>query len=138
MTAEQQQDVLVVGGGNAAHCAALAASQNGASVTMLEKAPIHLRGGNSYFTGGLFRFAYDGIEDIMGLMPGISQDERSAIDVGSYPQAQFYSDVMRVTEGLSDSGPAAGAGFAILPRHEMDDRWWDALDTCLRTPGFQA
>ena len=102
MTAEQQ-DVLVVGGGNAAHCAALAASQNGASVTMLEKAPIHLRGGNSYFTGGLFRFAYDGIEDIMGLMPGISQDERSAIDVGSYPQAQFYSDVMRVTEGLSDS-----------------------------------
>ena len=70
---------------------------------MLEKAPEHLRGGNSYFTGGLFRFAYDGIEDILPLLPEMSDAEKSGIDVGSYPQSKFYEDVMRVSEGLSDS-----------------------------------
>ena len=59
-------------------------------------------GGNSFFTGGLFRFAYDGIDDIVGIIPEIGEQERQEIDVGSYPQAKFYDDLMRVTEGLSD------------------------------------
>ena len=70
---------------------------------VLEKAPEYLRGGNSYFTGGLFRFAYEGIEDILDLIPGISPEEQEGIDVGSYTQAKFYDDVMRVTEGQSDA-----------------------------------
>ena len=49
-------DVIVVGAGNAALCAALSAQENGARVLVLEKAPEHMRGGNSYFTGGGFRF----------------------------------------------------------------------------------
>ena len=76
----------MVGGGNAALSAALAAIERGASVLVLEKAPEYLRGGNSYFTGGLFRFAYDGIEDIVALLPEMSEEEKSGIDVGSYPQ----------------------------------------------------
>ena len=100
--AEARYDVAVVGGGNAALNAALSALERGASVLVLEKAPEYLRGGNSYFTGGLFRFRYDGVDDVMALMPDMSPDEGSRIDVGSYPAAAYYSDVMRVTEGLSD------------------------------------
>ena len=103
MTSERKQyDVVVVGAGNAALTAALAAASEGAKVAILEKAPEHLRGGNSYFTGGLFRFAYNGIEDISELLPDITSEEKENIDVGSYKESEFYSDVMRVTEGLSD------------------------------------
>jgi tricarballylate dehydrogenase len=42
--------VLVVGGGNAALCAALAASDSGARVMLLERAPLEDRGGNSKYT----------------------------------------------------------------------------------------
>ena len=97
----ERVDVLVVGAGNAGLNAALAAAEKGASVLVLEKAPRHLRGGNTFFTGGLFRFAYDGWEDIQEIA-GLSDRERASVDVGSYPQASFYGDVMRVTEGLSD------------------------------------
>lgn len=99
---EKNYDVVVVGAGNAALTAALSASSKGAKVAILEKAPEHLRGGNSYFTGGLFRFAYNGMEDISELLPDITAQEKENIDVGSYKESEFYSDVMRVTEGLSD------------------------------------
>ena len=102
MAANERYDVVVAGAGNAALCAAMAAADEGASVLVLERAPEYLRGGNSFFTGGLFRFAYDGIEDILGIIPGIGEEERESIDVGKYTQSQFYDDLMRVTEGLSD------------------------------------
>src|SRR5277367_6833172 len=54
-------DVLVVGAGNAALCAAISAHENGARVLMLEAAPYEERGGNSHFTGGAFRFAFRGV-----------------------------------------------------------------------------
>ena len=100
--AAERYDVVVAGAGNAALCAAMAAADEGASVVVLERAPEYLRGGNSFFTGGLFRFAYEGIDDIVGIIPEIGERERQEIDVGSYPQAKFYDDLMRVTEGLSD------------------------------------
>ena len=57
-------DVVVVGAGNAACCAALSARENGASVIMLERAPESLRGGNTAFTAGAMRVAYNGTQDI--------------------------------------------------------------------------
>ena len=96
-------DVIVVGAGNAALCAALSARENGSRVLVLEKAPEHLRGGNSYFTGGGFRFPYDGLEDIRALIPEMADEEANSIEIGSYPQSQMYDDIMRVTEGLSDA-----------------------------------
>ena len=52
MVIKDEYDVVVVGAGSAALNAALSASENAAKVLVLEKAPMHLRGGNSYFTGG--------------------------------------------------------------------------------------
>ena len=92
----------MVGAGNAGLSAALAARESGASVTVAESAPVHLRGGNSYFTGGLFRFAYRDAGEVLSLVPGVSDEERRSIDLGSYPQSEYYADVMRVTGGLSD------------------------------------
>ena len=102
MATGTEYDVIVVGAGNAAMTAAMSAAEQGASVLVLEKAPEYLRGGNSYFTGGLFRFAYENLEEVMDVVSELPTEEQGEIDVGSYPQAKFYDDVMRVTEGLSD------------------------------------
>ncbi|MBM3139113.1 MAG: FAD-dependent oxidoreductase [Chloroflexi bacterium] len=97
-------DVAVVGAGNAALCAALAARQRGARVLVLEKAAREERGGNTFFTGGGFRFPYRGIDDIRALIPDLSDEEVAGIDVGAYPEPEMRSDLMRVTEGLADPG----------------------------------
>src|SRR5450830_1607623 len=67
-------DGIVVGGGNAAFCAALAAAEQGVSVLVLERAPEEEAGGNSRFTAGAFRCVYDGVEDLRALMPDLSDD----------------------------------------------------------------
>jgi len=95
-------DVVVVGAGNAALSAALSAKENCDSVLVVEKAPEYFRGGNTYFTGGIIRFAFEGLEDIQTVIPDMSPTEVASVDVGSYPEDQFYSDMMRVTQGLSD------------------------------------
>ena len=95
-------DVIVVGAGNAGLCAALAAREAGASVLTLEKAPHHLRGGNTYFSGGSFRFAYEGLDEIRRLIHDFSDSEAESIEIGRYVQAQFREDMMRVSEGLAD------------------------------------
>ena len=69
---ETQADVVVVGGGNAALCAALSARESGARVLVLERAPYAERGGNSAFTAGAMRFAYNGREEILELVPDLS------------------------------------------------------------------
>ena len=102
MNDRYQYDVVIVGAGNAALSAAIAAREQGAEVLVLEKAPEYFRGGNTYFTGGIIRCAYDGIEDIKALVPDMSREEEESVDVGSYTQDDFYSDLMRVTAGLSD------------------------------------
>ena len=95
-------DVIVVGAGNAALCAAIAAQEKGVSVLALEKAPEYFRGGNTYFTGGIIRCAYNGIEDIKKLIPDLTPEEEATVEVGKYTEDDFYDDMMRVTEGLSD------------------------------------
>jgi glycine/D-amino acid oxidase-like deaminating enzyme len=57
----EEFDVIVVGGGNAAFCAALSAQEQGARVVMLERAPEEECGGNTRFTAGNIRFAYRGV-----------------------------------------------------------------------------
>ncbi len=86
-------DVLVVGGGNAALCAALSAREAGARVRVLERAPRESRGGNSAFTGGAFRVAYEGVEDLIRLMPDLSRQEREGSDFGTYTREKYLDDL---------------------------------------------
>ena len=91
-----------MGGGNAAFCAALAAHEQGASVVMLEAAPVDEAGGNSAFTAGAMRVVYNGVEDILKLVPDLSETEIETTDFGTYTQDQFFDDMARVTQYRAD------------------------------------
>jgi tricarballylate dehydrogenase len=95
-------DVVVVGAGNAALCAALAAAEQGVSVLILERAPENEAGGNSRFTAGAFRCVYNGVDDLRVLMPDLTDDEVSKSDFGSYTEEKFFDDMSRVTEYRTD------------------------------------
>jgi tricarballylate dehydrogenase len=119
-------DVLVIGTGNAAMSAAVAARNYGASVLMLEKGPREAIGGNSFFAGGGFRFAYEGIDDVRRLID-LSDAELRAVDVGAYTASKYHDDLMRVTEGLADPELAerlVGQSYpTMLWMREQGMRW---------------
>ena len=96
-------DVVVIGGGNAALCAAISAHESGASVLVIERAPRGNRGGNSAFTGGAFRIAYDGVEDLRQLIPDLHPDEVSNSDFGTYTEDQFYDEVIAMSGYRADA-----------------------------------
>ena len=100
--ATQVADVIVVGAGNAAFCAALAAQEQGAKVLMLEAAPEEESGGNSRFTAGSIRVVYNGVEDIKTLVPDLTPAEIETTDFGTYTADQFFDDMARVTQHRAD------------------------------------
>jgi len=85
-----QTDVLVIGGGNAALCAAIAARRLGAEVLVVEKAPKFYRGGNTRHTRNM-RCAHDTATDTL---------------TGPYREEEFLEDLLRVTEGNTDEALA--------------------------------
>ncbi|HZZ90659.1 MAG TPA: FAD-dependent oxidoreductase, partial [Caulobacteraceae bacterium] len=97
-----EADVIVVGAGNAAMCAALAAAEAGVRVLVLERAPEAESGGNSRFTAGAFRCVYDGVDDLRALMPDLADAEVERTDFGTYTAAQFFDDMGRITEYRTD------------------------------------
>lgn len=104
MTAGQQRraDVVVVGAGNAAMCAALSARERGADVLVLEVASRAQRGGNTAYTAGAMRVAYDGLDDLLPLFPDLSQELIDKTDFGSYSAGDFLDDLASVTEYRCD------------------------------------
>jgi tricarballylate dehydrogenase len=82
----RKHDVLVIGGGNAALCAAISARRSGASVLVLEAAPKFYRGGNTRHTRNM-RCAHDAATEIL---------------TGPYTEDEFWEDLLRVTGGQTD------------------------------------
>ena len=81
-----EYDIVVVGAGNAAMCAALAARESGKSVLVLERANEDEANGNSRFTAGAMRIVYEGVDDLRRLMPDLSDQECADTDFGTYTQ----------------------------------------------------
>ena len=67
-------DVIVVGAGNAALAAVSARERGSGRVVALEKAPRALRGGNTHYSGGLLRIAFDRAEDLRALVPDAERE----------------------------------------------------------------
>lgn len=86
----RRYDVLIIGGGNAALCAAISASRSGAAVLVLEAAPKFYRGGNTRHTRNM-RCAHDAATEIL---------------TGPYTEAEFWDDLRHVTQGQTDEGLA--------------------------------
>jgi len=83
-------DVAVLGGGNAALCAALAAAERGARVIVVERAPREFRGGNSRHTRNL-RCMHTAPTDVL---------------TDAYTEDEFMADVLRVTGGVTNEALA--------------------------------
>ena len=95
-------DVIVVGAGNAAMCAALSAQEQGAKVLVLERAPQDQRGGNTAFTEGGMRMVHNGLEDMKKFVPDLTPEEIANTDFGEYPAEQYLDDIARITQYQTD------------------------------------
>lgn len=91
--------IIVVGTGNAAMSAALAALEKGAQVTLLEKADQNMSGGNTKYTAGAMRFAYDTSEALLPLLAHPEDPRIPNTDFGQYTQEKFASDLLGFNEG---------------------------------------
>jgi len=93
------KNIIVVGSGNAALCAGIAAQEAGAKVLMLEKAGPELAGGNTKYTAGAMRFAYDSSDALLPLLANPDDPRIPHTDFGAYPQAKFAADLEGFNEG---------------------------------------
>jgi tricarballylate dehydrogenase len=110
----ERHDVVVVGGGNAAYCAAHAAREQVGRVLMLEKAPRERAGGNSFFSAGAFRTAYGSLEAMRPLLDDLTDEQAARIEMPPYAERHFLDDLRRLTHGRCDPELAG-----IL----VDDSW---------------
>ena len=97
-----QHEVIVVGAGNAALVAALTAHEAGASVTVLEAAGREERGGNSRFSGGIFRTVHDGLESLQPILHESNARWIDRVKVGPYPRERYLADWMATSAGRPD------------------------------------
>ena len=112
-------DVIVVGAGNAALCAALSAQESGASVIVIDCAPENESGGNSRFTAGAIRFAYGSLEDLRQVVTDLTEEEVAITDFGTYSEDQFFDDMARVTQFRTDPDMVE-----LLVRRSLETMKW--------------
>jgi len=124
-------DVIVVGAGNAALCAAISAHEHGAKVAILEAAPAESRGGNSRFTGGAYRFAYNGIEDLQQICTDMTDQEINDVDYGTYTEEQYFDDMFELTKFRTDPELCE-----ILIRNSFETAKWASKQGVKLRPGL--
>ena len=85
--------VVIAGSGNAALCAGIAALEQGADVLILEKAGVDEAGGNSRYTAGAMRFAYQSRNELIRLLRNPDSEQLDRTDFGSYSRQEFAHDL---------------------------------------------
>jgi tricarballylate dehydrogenase len=95
-------DVVVVGGGNAALCAALSAHDHGARVLVLEAAPREDRGGNSRFAGTVFRATHQGMEQVKKLLCEEAMADAELCGMLPYTEQDYSRDLAKLSHGRND------------------------------------
>ncbi|KAJ9606615.1 hypothetical protein H2200_008623 [Cladophialophora chaetospira] len=100
--AEGTFDVIVVGGGNAALCAALSAHDNGARVLVLEAAPREDRGGNSRFAGTVFRASHTGFDQVKTMLCEEAMADAALCTMGPYTKEAYSKDMAKISHGRND------------------------------------
>lgn len=117
---EQQQnsyDVIVVGGGNAGHAAALSAAECGRRVLLLEKGVRGEHGGNSYYTAGAMRVTHGDVDTVRDLVDDDARLDESVLP--PYTAEDFRADMTRVTGGAND----AELTDVLIAESELVMRW---------------
>lgn len=91
--------LIIIGSGNAALCAGIAGLEKGLRVLMLEKADEAEWGGNSRYTAGAMRFAYDSLADLEPLLLDPDDERIARTDFGSYSKSKFLGDLQHFNNG---------------------------------------
>lgn len=113
----RKQKVVIVGSGNAALCAGIAALEKGAEVLIIEKAPLAEMGGNSRYTAGAMRFIYNSNEDLFPLLLDPKDPRIRKTEFGAYPKEKFENDLL----GFNDGRPLS------LHQRILIDRSYDTM-----------
>ncbi|MEM9853930.1 MAG: FAD-dependent tricarballylate dehydrogenase TcuA [Pseudomonadota bacterium] len=95
-----KKEIIVVGSGNAAMSAGISALESGADVVMLEKADEALAGGNTKYTAGAMRFAYDASDELIPLLSNPADPRIARTDFGAYSREKFAADLLGFNDGL--------------------------------------
>jgi len=98
MAIPERVDVIVVGAGNAAMCAALAAREAGAAVLILESANEAERGGNTRYAAGQMRVGFGSAQNLARVVEGLDADALAKIEIEDYTSGDFFDDVARLTQ----------------------------------------
>ncbi|MEM1162441.1 MAG: FAD-dependent tricarballylate dehydrogenase TcuA, partial [Pseudomonadota bacterium] len=111
--------IIVVGSGNAAMCAGIAALERGAEVLMLEKASPELAGGNTKYTAGAMRFAYTSGDQLLPLLADPEDPRIPKTDFGSYTTEKFAGDLL----GFNEGRPLSPEQETLVSQSYVTVRW---------------
>ena len=109
--------IIVVGSGNAALSAGIAALEKGAQVTIVEKANEAEAGGNSRYTAGAMRFVYNSNEELLPLLLDPEDEKIVITEFGQYTKEKFQEDLL----GFNDGRPLS------LHQHILIDKSYETM-----------
>ena len=116
---ENVWDVVIVGSGNAALCAGLAAREAGAKTLIIEKADQMMAGGNTKYTAGAMRFAYRSGEELVELIREPNDPRLANAEFGAYDDERFAADLLTFNDGR----PLSEEQMELVSRSLESMRW---------------